>query len=179
MIHRTPTGDRLDGIAPDIEENMDGTDVGAFAQILRAQLGADRLIVGVIYPAGSWIGQQHPIAGILSHSVNVLAPMDYWHDQQGSVSQATVADYVRQSVVDIKDATGNPNFPVAVIGQTYDNFGRDGIGPNNPSSAEINAALRAAQDAGAIGISFFQWGTATPSEWTAIGAFRWVLTPHP
>lgn len=171
--YRTPSGDRLDGLAPDVEFNMDPADVAAFSQILRAKLGPDRLIVGVIYPAGTWIGQQHPVAGILARSFNALAPMDYWHESQKTYSAATVSEFVRLSIVDIHEAVDDPEYPVTVIGQTYDSFGRDGIGPDNPTAAEISAALEEAKQAGAVGVSFFQWGTTTPAEWDALRAFAW------
>lgn len=172
--YRTPDGERLDGIAPDIEDNMNATDVAAFSQILRAQLGTDRLIVGVIFPAGSWIGQQYPVAGILSHSFNALAPMAYWHESREAFTAATVSDYVRHAVVDIHDAVGDPHYPVAVIGQTYDSFSRNGAGPNNPTGQEIATALDSAKRAGAVGVSLFQWGTTTPAEWEALRAFHWT-----
>lgn len=172
--YRTPTGDRLDGIAPDIEDNMDATDVAAFSQILRAKVGVDRLIVGVIYPAGTWIGRRHPVAGILSRSFNALAPMDYWHDAQRPFSAETISSFIRQSVADIHAAADDPNYPVAVIGQTYDAFSRNGTGPNNPTGDEISAALDGAKHGGAVGVSLFQWGTTTPSEWDAIRTFPWL-----
>ena len=170
--YRTPSGDRLDGIAPDIEKNMYPPDVKTFAQVLRYEVGPSELIVGVIYPAGTWIGEQHPIVGPLSHSFNVLAPMDYWHDAPGSVSDGLIQSFVQQSVADIHAVAG-PNYPVAVIGQAYDGFARDGTGPDNPAGHEVSAALTAADSSGAVGVSLFQWGTATPSEWAALREFRW------
>ncbi|MGH2458270.1 MAG: hypothetical protein ACRDIY_05320, partial [Chloroflexota bacterium] len=172
--YRTPSGDHLDGIAPDIEQNMDATDVTAFSQILRAKLGPESLIVGVIYPAGTWIGQQHPVAAILGRSFNALAPMAYWHESRHPFTDEFVSGFIRHAVVDIHTATDNPRYPVAVIGQTYDSFGRDGTGPDSPSGAEIAAALAAARQDGAVGVSFFQWGTATPAEWNALKAFQWA-----
>ena len=55
----------------------------------------------------------------------------------------------------------------------YDTFGRNGVGPYSPGTAEIAAALQASKDAGALGVSFFQWGTATPEEWRALRDFAW------
>lgn len=176
--YQTPSGDRLDGIAPDMESNLARNDVAAFAQILRAELGPDSLIVGVIFPVGSWVGYHHPIARILSQSFNVLAPMAYWHEAQQQYASATVADYISHAVSDIQQAVDDPRYPVAVIGQTYDGFSRNGAGPNSPTGAEIEAALAAAQRAGAIGVSLFQWGTTTPSEWKAIRDFRWTTGPR-
>jgi len=60
-----------------------------------------------------------------------------------------------------------------VIGQSYDSFGRDGTGPNNPTGAEVATMLQAAKQAGAVGVSLFQWGTTTPAEWNALAALHW------
>jgi hypothetical protein len=171
--YRAPSGDTFDGIAVDIEDNMYPPDVAAFSQILRSKLGPDRLIVGVIYPPGTWIGREHPIAGVLSKSFNALAPMSYWHEEKRTYPNEEVATFIRHSVNDIRTASGNPNYPVAVIAQTYDSFGRNGIGANNPTAEEINTALTTARDYGANGVSLFQWATQTPAEWDALAAFRW------
>ncbi|HEX5416982.1 MAG TPA: hypothetical protein VFZ25_15065, partial [Chloroflexota bacterium] len=170
--YRSPDGGRLDGIAPDIEHNMYPPDVKTFAQVLRYQVGPKELLVGVIYPAGTWIGQQHPIVGALSRSFNVLAPMDYWHDDRGHFSDALIQSFVAKSVSDIHQIAG-PNYPVAVVGQAYDPFARDGTGADNPAGHEVTAALAAARRSGAIGVSLFQWGTTTPDEWNALREFRW------
>ena len=33
--------------------------------------------------------------------------------------------------------------------------------------------LRAAREAGALGISFFEWSHATAPQWREVGRFRW------
>jgi 3D (Asp-Asp-Asp) domain-containing protein len=171
--YQTPNGLRLDGVAPDVEFNMDGSDVRAFSQILRALVGDDELVVGVIYPAGTEIAQNHPVANILDRSFNVLAPMDYWHDAQRDYSQQEIADFIRKSVDDVHAATGNTAFPVEVIGQSYDGFSRNGAGPSSPTGSEVAAAVASARDAGAVGVSLFQWGTTTPDEWNALRDLAW------
>ncbi|HLZ10592.1 MAG TPA: SH3 domain-containing protein [Chloroflexota bacterium] len=172
--YRTPSGDKFDGIAPDVEYNMAAADVRTFSEVLRTELGPERLIVGVIYPAGSWIGQRYPVAGILSRSFNVIAPMAYWHDSQDNFSANDVNQFISKSVADVRVAVGSSTFPVAIIAQGYDNFGRNGIGLSSPSGAEASAALVAAHNSGAIGVSFFQWGTMTPDEWTALKVLSWA-----
>lgn len=171
--YKTPSGDKLDGIAPDVEFNTNADDVRAFSQILRSQLGPNELIVGVIYPAGTWIAREHPVAGILARSFNVLAPMDYWHDAQRGFTGEEISQFVEGSVSDIHNAVGDSSFPVEVIGQTYDAFSRNGSGPNNPTEAEVSSALNAARSSGATGVSLFQWGTTTPAEWNALRSLSW------
>ena len=47
------------------------------------------------------------------------------------------------------------------------------LGPDSPTPDEIEAAIRAARDGGALGISFFDWTRATPAQWAALGASNW------
>jgi hypothetical protein len=172
--YKTPTGDSFDGIAPDVEYNMHADDVRTFSEILRTRLGANHLIVGVIYPAGSWIGQRYPVAGILSQSFNALAPMAYWHESKEDFTHDEVYRFIRKSVADVHTAVGSTTYPVAVIAQGYDSFGRNGAGVTSPSGAEALGAITAARDSGAIGLSFFQWGTMTPDEWDSLKIAAWT-----
>ena len=47
------------------------------------------------------------------------------------------------------------------------------LGPDSPTADEIEAAVRGARDAGAVGISFFDWTRATPAQWQALGYLDW------
>ena len=100
--------------------------------------------------------------------------MAYWHESQEDFTAEDVYQFISKSVVDVRDAIGSSTFPVAIIAQGYDSFGRNGIGLSSPSGAEAFAALSAAHDSGAIGVSFFQWGTMTPDEWTALRLLTWT-----
>ena len=62
--------------------------------------------------------------------------------------------------------------PIAPIGQTFDNFGRLEMGPHAPSGAEVRGFLAGCKASGAVGVSFFQWMTATDPEWQAIRTFH-------
>ncbi|MBI2940163.1 MAG: SH3 domain-containing protein [Chloroflexi bacterium] len=171
----TPTGHRFDGVALDVEWNIVSTGadtVGAYAQTIRAMVGNGRLLVGVTYPPTSSYGPGYPYR-TLARYVNAFAPMGYWHDRPRDYRYAEVYDYVTENVRLLRQITGKPRLPVSFIGQTYDHFARNGIGPMSPTSEEIEACLRAARDTGAIGVSFYQWPTATPEEWGAIRNFDW------
>jgi hypothetical protein len=170
---RTTSGDGFDGIAPDVEYNMDSDDVRAFSEILRAELGQQALIVGIIYPVGTIVGQEHPIAGILGRSVDALAPMSYWHDAKRPFDPSEITDFIKGAVDDVHVAVGDPNYPVEIIGQSYDAFSRNGAGRYSPTGDEVTAALGAARDAGAYAVSLFQWGTTTPAEWDALRGLAW------
>jgi hypothetical protein len=171
--YRAASFDSFDGIAPDVEFNMYSDDVRAFSEILRADLGDKALIVGIIYPVGTIIAQKHPIAGILSRSMDALAPMTYWHDAKRDFDRSEIDDFITGAVADIHDVVGDAKYPVEIIGQSYDAFSRNGAGRYSPNGNEVAAALAAAREGGAFAVSLFQWGTTTPPEWDALRNLAW------
>ena len=174
---RTASGERFDGIAADLEQNVRLWSVRAYSQLVRSYLGARYLLVGVPYPPQS--APDYPFAE-LARTYNVIAPMDYWHQ----TATATGLDYghmpygfqyarryAADSVAAIRRVAGN--VAIAPIGQTFDDFGRLEMGPNAPSADEIRGFLTGSKASGAIGASFFQWVTATDTEWHAIRDYRY------
>jgi len=171
--YTTPDGQALDGLAPDMEERMDVDQVRAYIQVLRTLLGPDYLLVGTVFPPDHSYARRNPQHRVLAGWVDVLAPMTYWSEARRTFSRNEVYRYVSRAVEQLRLQIGDSTYPVAPIGQMYDTFGRNGIGPYSPSTTEITAALQASKDAGALGASFFQWGTATPEEWRALRDFAW------
>jgi hypothetical protein len=175
--YRSKTGEQFDGIAADLERNMAGPAISAYSQLIRAYLGQHYLLVGVTYPAQSLAS--YPF-GAVARSYNVVAPMDYWHQTATSRGlnyggMGYGADYSQRyaedSILAIRRAA--PGAKIEPIGQAFDNFGHEEMGPNAPSAEEIKGFLRGSKLSGAIGVSFFQWMTATDAEWRAIRAFRY------
>lgn len=173
---RTPTGDRFDGIAADLERNMDVTHIRTYSQLVRYYLGPSALLVGVTYPPQSI--PSYPF-GEVARFYNAIAPMDYWHQTQSAnglnynhmkYGYDYAYRYAGDSVRTIRQAART--IPIVPIGQTFDDFGRLEMGPFAPSSDEIRGFLHGSRDSGAVGASFFQWMTATVPEWQAIRAFR-------
>jgi hypothetical protein len=174
---RTAQGERFDGIAADLEDNITTTSVREYSGLIRAYLGARYLLIGVTYPPQSNAG--YPFAEVAQY-YNVLAPMDYW--RQTKTAFGLDYDhmhygydysyrYASDSVAEIRAAAGP--VPVAPIGQTFDNFARLELGPLAPSAAEETGFLEGSKRSGAIGASFFQWMTASVAEWKAIHDFRY------
>lgn len=174
--YRTPGGDHADGIATDVEEVIDSASVYTYGQVIRGLLGPDTLLVDcALHP---FTHANYPYAAVAA-SWNVLAPMDYWHSRRSHVYGAQdVTTFVQTSVVTIRAAmqlagVANP-IPIEELGQTYDMYSQDGAGvEHNPTGAEITADLSAAKALGCIGASYFEWQTATQSQWDALSAFRW------
>ncbi|MDA8344374.1 MAG: S-layer homology domain-containing protein [Thermaerobacter sp.] len=160
-----PTGDKPDGIAADIEENMSAGAVGPYAQAVRQALGPQGVLIAVTYPP--IYHESYPFAALAPY-VTAYAPMDYWHYQAVGEDFLTAYNYVHETVGLIHQLSGNPNIPVTVIGQTYDMFSSGGQGVFSPTEFEEEAAFQAASDAGAIGLSFYRLPTMTPEETQAI-----------
>ncbi len=171
--YTTPDGHRLDGLAPDLEERMDVDQVRAYIQVLRTRLGADYLLVGTVFPPLHQFARRYPQHKVMAGWVDLFAPMAYWSEARREFSANEVHRYVSRAVQDLRLDAGDVGYAVAPIGQMYDTFGRNGIGAYSPGAPEITAALQASKDAGAVGASFFQWGTATPEEWRALRDFPW------
>lgn len=174
--YRTPGGDHADGIATDVEEVTDSASVYSYGQLLRGLLGPDTLLVDcALHP---FTHADYPYAAVAA-SWNVLAPMNYWHSRRSHVYAAQdVTSFVTTSVVTIRAAmqaagVARP-IPIEELGQTYDMYSDDGAGVgHNPTGAEITADLSSAQSLGCIGASYFEWQTATQSQWDAFSTYHW------
>jgi hypothetical protein len=172
----TPSGDRPDGIATDVEEINDSASVYTYGQLVRGLLGADELLVAAVYHP--YAESYYPYAAIAA-SWNVLAPMDYWHSLSRHTYTANeVRRFVSSSVITIQAASaeqpGSASLPVEELGQMYDMYTSDGIGGHaSPTASEITADIAAARDTGCIGVSFFEWQTATQDEWQALASYHW------
>lgn len=174
---RTRTGAAFDGIAADLERNINLWNVRAYGQLVRRYVGANYLLVGVTYPPQS---QTNVPFGEIARQFNVIAPMDYWHQTKTTVGldyagtpygREYTSRYATDSIATIRRA--DASIPIAPIGQTFDDFGRLEMGPYAPSADEIRGFLSGCKSGGAIGSSFFQWMTATEPEWQVIHDFRY------
>ena len=167
----TPTGDLADGLALDIEDHLAVSAVSSFARRAAAALGPGGLVVGV-----TWAPQQKPSYPYraLAPYVSAFAPMDYWHVLPEVYTYAQVYNWVLRSVRILRRDAGRPTVPVDVITETFDWFAGDsGQGLFSPTPQELSAAMRAASDAGATGVSFYRATTATPAEQAVIMDTPW------
>ena len=171
--YAAPTGDRPDGIAADIEENIAPGAVASYAAAVRQALGPGGVFVAVTYPP---VGHQsYPFAALAPY-VTAFAPMVYWHFKEVPEDFMTTYEYVLQSVSQVHKLAGLPDVPVSVVGQTYDMFSGTAQGIYSPTPLELQAAMQACTAAGAVGISFYRLPTATPAE---LGAIETLPYPDP
>ena len=171
--YRTPDGLALDGLTADVEETLVASNVAAYGELLRHALGDDYLLVATVYPPESWFAPRYPWPA-LARSWNAVAPMAYWRQQERRAFTAPEAyAYTRRNLDKLRELVGRPDLPVEMLGQMFDLGYPRLLGPDSPTAEEIEAAIRAARDGGAVGISFFDWTRATPAQWAALGASDW------
>ncbi len=174
--YTTPSGDHVDGIATDVEEIDDSASVYSYGQLLRGLLGPDELLVAAVFHP--YAQPYYPYVAIAT-SWNVIAPMDYWHSRPDhAYAQEDVRRFVDNSLLTVQSAMtvgGDVTpLPIEELGQTYDMYTQDGTGARDaPTGPEITADIQAAHTAGCIGVSFFEWQTATQAEWNAIAGYAW------
>jgi hypothetical protein len=171
--YRTPDGLMLDGLTADVEETLVAENVRAYGELLRHAVGDDYLLVATTYPPESWYAPRYPWPA-LAASWNAVAPMAYWRQMESRAFTAEeVYTYTRRNLAKTRELVGRPDLPVEMLGQLFQMGAPRLLGPDPPTAAEITAAARAARDAGAVGISYFDWTRATPAHWQALTAIDW------
>ncbi len=153
--YRTPSGDRIDGFAGDIEPepgvNLSDATADAYSSGLRDAVGPAYPLIGVV-PRPNGTG--YPYGPVLSH-FNAVAVMDYWLNRQpGADIAGADASLVGQ------------NAAMIPIGQAYD--GAENGVPGSPSGGALLQFMQVAEQTGAVGVSFWSWQDTTPAEWDAI-----------
>ncbi len=168
ITYTTPSGDRLDGFAADIETASEGTNLsaegaGAYGQRLRESVGAAYPLVAVVPRPSTQMQVRYPYAAVIPH-FDAVAPMTYWLNRQPDTDVSNDVGFLI--------SFGKPVLP---IGQAYDGAPEGGR-PGPPPPEEIQRFLSAAQQAGAAGVSFWSWQHANQAIWDTLQAapeFRW------
>ncbi|MBT9258666.1 MAG: S-layer homology domain-containing protein [Clostridiales bacterium] len=170
--YKSRFGVRADGYAPDIEEVIAPKAVETYAKATRQMLnplGFQGRLIAITYPPNSW--PQYPFKELAPYT-DVFAPMSYWHHRAKDYTYYETYQYVRESVVKLRQYAGGP-VAVSVIGQTYDMFSAGAMGIHSPGPLELEGAWQAAKDAGALGLSFYRYGTTSPSQWEVLLQLPW------
>ena len=158
--YTTPSGDRIDGFAADIEfrsmgVNLAGDTTSWYGHLLRDRLGFGYPLIAVVPRPTAVSTRIYPYATVVP-MFDAIAPMVYWlnNDPAQAVQQAFA--YLNQF--------GKPIIPV---GQAYD--GAPEGGPAGvPNRGSILRFIGASADAGATSVSFWSWQAATDEVWQAV-----------
>lgn len=170
--YRTANGDKVDGISADIEERTDPPPVYAYGQVLRQMVGPETILVVTPYNPRARVSYPFPE---IAASFNVISPQDYWHnDRNTTYTPNDARALLLYSIATIRAELGGKVVPIEELGQSFDMLTGDGTpGGAEPSGAEIAADMQAAKEFGCIGVSYFEWQTASPDELDVFNAFHW------
>lgn len=169
MQYTTPTGDRFDALAADLEENLDTYHQEEFAKSVRNALGAYYPMIAVIYPA-TWRPNQP--WDVYSKYYDVVAPMVYWHYKAKPYTYKDAYDAVGSEMVELRKKVGQ-NMPIHIIGQSYNMFPKDWS--QHPTPDEIRGAMQATKEYGAVGYSTYRGREATSYGWSEFAKFEWPV----
>lgn len=167
--YTTAEGHRIDGFVADVETRREGvnlTPIGAFeyGRLLREAVGPEyRLVVAVPRPNPALVS--YPFPEVVAH-FDAIAPMVYWLNRQPEEVGPAVS---------FLSSFGKPVIP---IGQAYDGA-LEGGRPGPPPPDEIRRFLAVAEQAGAIGASFWSWQHADQGVWDAIATAAEFTLPTP
>jgi hypothetical protein len=165
LDHRIPGNQSVDGIAVDLETPSEGVHLtpqrAEYLSVRLQQLRPKRFRLLVPPRPSPWTLKFYPY-GIITH-YNAVAPMDYWIDVDPVALVRNTMAYLKRF-----------GKPIAPIGQAYDGSAEGGP-PGAPSGRLLTWFASAAQQAGAVGVSFWSWQHATGDEFDAIARMRFPV----
>ena len=164
----TPTGDRIDGFAADIELRSMGVNISPataadYGARLRDPIGWGYPLVAVV-PRPTAALKGYPYEQV-TQVFDAIAPMIYW--------MQTDPKYAVDLAFDRLGGLGKPIIPV---GQAYDGVAEGGP-PGVPSPAMIERFMEASVARGATSVSFWSWQHANDDAWKAIASSPMFLLP--
>ena len=167
----TPTKQRIDGFAADIETQSEGTHLSvesavAYGDGLRTGVGSDYPLIACVPRPSSYNKQFYPFWDVVAR-FDAIAPMVYWLNREPDTDAAGA----------LKDLAplGKPVFPV---GQAYDG-GPEGGRAGLPTDDELRRFMWASSFFGGQGVSFWAWQHADQRVWDTIRDAEWFkMTPQ-
>jgi hypothetical protein len=162
ISYTTPTGDRIDGFAADIEtpaEQVALTPESAttYGSMIRTAVGPSYLLIATVPRPSPARQLDYPYADVV-RSFDAIAPMVYWVTVRPDDAAGEAMDFLL--------AFGKPVLPV---GQAYDSSYEGGT-PGTPTPDELDAFINTSSAHGASGVSFWSWQHASDDLWNAIAA---------
>jgi hypothetical protein len=156
---RSPNGDRIDAIAPDLEKNLSPVAVETFTKRLRSTLGPDYQLIACVYsPLNKAPAVAQTPWKLIDKLYDVIAPMAYWNGRLQTIDAYT---YTKRTVERVRELTGRPDVAVHVIG--------DGMGTHG---SEIGEFLRACRTSGAHSASLYPNQRTTDEQLVAMSRYN-------
>ncbi len=154
-LFTSANGEHIDGIAPDLEKNLEAWRIEKYAKHIRAKLGANYPMMAVVY---SPLNRCFEVARIpwqlLAKYFDSIAPMVYWNSKYQKIEPYS---YTVETIQKIRQLTRRPDIEIHCIG--------DGMGTTAES---IQQFLRACRTAEATGVSLYPNQKATPEQMKTI-----------
>lgn len=155
-------GQRLDGIAPNLEKNLEAWRVEKYSSIIREQLGNNYPMIAVVYsPLNKSLEAKRIPWSSLAKYYDVIAPMVYWNSKYEKIEPY---DYTVKTVRQIRQLTGKPDLEIHAVG--------DGMGTSQDS---INAFLKACQDIEVTSASLYPNQKVTEEQLLCLGQYSSFL----
>jgi hypothetical protein len=171
ITYRTPDGHRVDGFVADIESTSEKVNINpgtatAYGNGLRRAVGPDYPLIACV-PRPNPRLVNYPFAEVVA-PFDAIAPMVYWmHDDPAL------------AITDVMARLAPFGKPVIPVGQAYDG-GPEGGPPGVPPRAQLLEFMQAADQAGAVGVSWWSWQHADQQAWDAVrDAPQFLLPPSP
>lgn len=137
----SPNGDRLDGMAADIEENVNLWAVKTYTEKIKKSLPKDYPLIAIVFSPR--IKQNYPWEYI-GHNWDVVMPMVYWHGLKNRTHE-TVENFVKDSILNLRKLCKKDDLNIHLI--------TDG---ERTSAKEVQISLNVAREHGVnAGISVY------------------------
>jgi hypothetical protein len=163
---RSASGERFDSFAIDVESTKvrdiplrSRRAVQLVAAVRRALPRPYVLGAITIDPVGARYWPQYPFRR-LARQVDVFLPMAYFTARTSGARN--VGLYIRRNVARVRALAGDPAFAVHPIGGEA----------RTATLGELRAFLAASRAGGAVGVSVWEYGQMTPTEWALLARIR-------
>ena len=163
--YTSPSGQHVDGAAPNLEKNLESWRIEKYAQRVRAKLGANYPMIAVVYsPLNKCFEVKRINWPLLARNFDVIAPMIYWNSKYEKIEPYS---YTVKTLQKIRELSGKPDLEISAIG--------DGMGSG---SASIHEFMRACRDGEATGISLYPNQKITQEQKLAVARHTDYLKPN-
>lgn len=129
-LYTSPDGERLDGMAADIEENISEWAINKYTNIIKKAIPENYTMLAIVFAPK--IKPKYPWR-YMGANWDVLMPMTYWHGRKHR-TLTDVHDFIKHTVHELRRLTGKEDLKIHII--------TDG---ERTTPAEVETSLKAAK----------------------------------